>query len=509
MNTDFSAFPRFLWRKRVPLGLFGLTVLAVIFLSQAIRHYQTLQSEADQATASLFFSPNNDSLTSTVEQTFPVWINATQPIGFASIKIKFDPNKLVLKQTPAPIHSALSQIVNITSVQTANESGIIEATVTVPPAKIAEAPSSSFQFLSLVFDAKQTGEDTTSVSFDLTGSQVVSTSTTEFTLTETPLTLTLNPSVHEETSTLSFSPLTATKETGGTFDTTISVDTLGRPIYGVDTVITFDPNLITITELTPITNNGFTSYPLNIINNETGTIKLSANIGTGANPPEVKGRITLASIKGIAKSAGTASLTYSYTPGERNDSNIIAQPISQEDPQDILTHVSAYTLTITEPIPAPTHSYLFKLSFQGKTNSTVSKQFSHLSLSYLTDGQVNLYTKNSLNTNNVGHFLATLSPGQHFFLLKVPGYLARRLPASATPVTLLDSDQTLDFTGTPLLGGDLNEDGEVNEIDYTLKFLPVFGKEDSLADFDGSGQVNNLDFAVMRVNWNLVDETLE
>lgn len=93
-------------------------------------------------------------------------------------------------------------------------------------------------------------------------------------------------------------------------------------------------------------------------------------------------------------------------------------------------------------------------------------------------------------------------------LVKVPGYLARRFGSTGSPLQVLSVASTLDFTGTPLLGGDFNNDGEVNEIDYSAYFLPNFRNSNTLVDLDGSGEVNNLDFAIMRSNWGLTADTL-
>ena len=67
----------------------------------------------------------------------------------------------------------------------------------------------------------------------------------------------------------------------------------------------------------------------------------------------------------------------------------------------------------------------------------------------------------------------------------------------------------VDFTSTPLKGGDLTSDGIVNAVDYTSVFLQAFLSTNQTVDLDGSGLVNNLDFSIMRRNWFQVDDILQ
>jgi hypothetical protein len=117
----------------------------------------------------------------------------------------------------------------------------------------------------------------------------------------------------------------------------------------------------------------------------------------------------------------------------------------------------------------------------------------------------------SLTTDSSGKVTTQLLPGNYVFLVKTSGYLARRFASSTAPITIGVTTSSIDFTNNPLLGGDLNNDGIINEIDYTTKFFAptIFGTANALADLDSSGQVNNLDFSIMRGNWNLADDTFQ
>ena len=145
--------------------------------------------------------------------------------------------------------------------------------------------------------------------------------------------------------------------------------------------------------------------------------------------------------------------------------------------------------------------------FQGKTRAGVSKAMD-LKISYIKDN-AGVPTNLNLTSNAAGQVTTPLLPGNYVFLVKAPGYLAKRMGTTSAPVVITSTTTTLDFTSSILLGGDLHEDGVVNEVDYTLKFLTAFGLATPLSDLDSSGQVNTLDFAIMRGNWNLTDDTLQ
>jgi hypothetical protein len=112
----------------------------------------------------------------------------------------------------------------------------------------------------------------------------------------------------------------------------------------------------------------------------------------------------------------------------------------------------------------------------------------------------------STNANGVGQI--TVPEGDYYFLLKTSGYLAKRYGSLNNPYTIIPTTTSIDLSYPPLVGGDYNGDGVVNEIDYTLKYLVYFQEYDEATDLDASGVVNSLDFAIMRSNWGLSDDTL-
>lgn len=342
------------------------------------------------------------------------------------------------------------------------------------------------------------------------------------------------------TAVLSFSPASpANPQTvGSTFNTDVVVDTTNQTIFGVDAVINFDPTKLEVVSVSPIAGNGFTSYPSTRFNNSKGEITLSANIGTGSAPPLSGSSLHVATITfKVLTTITSTDLTYAFTLGNRNDSNVVPEyTSSRKSVVDILGSVTPLTLTtigITpSPSPSPSPSptlppspspsptlppspsptpvavpLSLTLNLQGKYPADQSLILL-ADLSYSYNG-VPTTSPLPLTLSSTGSTGITLEPGNYVFLIKSPSYLARRYGSNAAPIVVTPTSTTIDLSSEPLLGGDFNNDSVINEVDYSARFLPAFASTDAAMDLDGSGQVNNLDFAIMRANWGLTDDTFE
>lgn len=165
----------------------------------------------------------------------------------------------------------------------------------------------------------------------------------------------------------------------------------------------------------------------------------------------------------------------------------------------------------TTPQASPTtggnpQQVTLKYRLQGKTRPGISNA-SPVVLKYRPVGSTTATTL-TLQGNSSGEMVITIAPGSYVFLLDVPGYLARRIGTNSQPVVISPNNQLLDLSTTLLLGGDFNDDGVVNEVDFTLLFLANYAKTHATVDLDASGQVNNLDFGIMRNNWNKQSDTI-
>jgi hypothetical protein len=552
LTPNFKEKLTMIWSHKFALLGIILSIFAVIVATKKVQEYQSLKTNAAASPAEIFFNPSTDTVTTT-EKVFPVWINSSSVgVSFAVVELTFDPATLVLTKDPTPVNPVLTQAIGITTAATANSTGKIS--ITLGQAPETATPSGAFQLVTLTFKAKNTTTSTSSVAIDLSNSQLINNSAVSFALSATPLSLSLNPVVTASGASLFFStPVPANPQIVGTpFTTNIMMNTASQDTYGVDAVVKYDATKLKLTLITPISGNGFSSYPLSTIDNTAGVAKFSANIGSSATAAAVNGsNINIAKLT-FTPLASTASvnLTYDFTAGNRNDSNVIFKNSSAtQDPLDILTSVSPLSVVtnvasspspaaspsvapspsaspsvapspsaspspVVSPSPSPSAAptavnISFSFSFQGKTRAEAAKNMA-ITFSYKKDGQTTPTVLN-LTTDTTGKVITPLLPGNYVFLVKSSGYLARRFASAAAPITIGVNTSSIDFTNSPLLGGDLNGDKTVNEVDYTLKFLPpnIFGTADLLADLDSSGQVNNLDFGIMRGNWNLTDDTFQ
>lgn len=553
INSSIELAPSFkeklklIWSHKTALLGLVLSIVAVIIATDQVQKYQSLKTNAATSPAEIFFNPSADSVTTT-EKTFPVWINSSAvSVGFASIELTFDPSKIILTKE-ITLNSALTNIplgasqppLTVTTMAAANATGKINLTLGLPPSTTASpsprsplAPSGTFQVATMTLKAINSTTGSSSVTVNTSNSQLVAMDASVFGLSSTPLALTLNPVVTTSGASLSFStPTPVNPQVVGTpFTTDMIMNTASNDTYGVDTIVRYDATKLTLNSITPTAGNGFSSYPLSNIDNTAGVAKFSANIGSAVNAAAVNGNnVSIAKLIFTPLVATTSvDLVYEFAAGNRNDSNIIFKNASaSQDPIDILTTVTPLSivanLPIVSPSPSPSASpslnpspspdptasnVTFTFSFQGKTRAGVNRGIP-ITFSYKTVGQVTPTTRN-LTTNAEGQVIVSLLPGNYSFLVRARGYLARRFASSTAPISIGPGITAIDFTNSPMLGGDLNEDGVVNEVDYTLKFIhpTIFGSADFWADLDNSGQVNTLDFGIMRSNWNLANDTFQ
>lgn len=351
----------------------------------------------------------------------------------------------------------------------------------------------------------------------------------------------------------------------GTFTLDILADTGGQDSDGIDAKIGFDPLVLKVTSLVKGTEPTLPLYQALSFDNTLGTVTISANIGSAIPAIPANGsalKVATITFQALSVSSNTP-INFDFTLGSRNDSNIVLSGTSQSgDPQDILasvtnasisinggsgtptpttaptatptsvptatpTPVPSATITptpiaINTPTPQPTatippntptptsspaKTVTLNLLFQGTTrpDSGFPKV---LSLLYKTVSSPTTLGPISINLSSTGQGLFSVIPGNYIVKVKAPGYLARVFGTPSSPTIITSTSTTLDFTTKPLLGGDFNGDGVINEVDYTAQFLPNFLQANTLIDLDGSGQVNNLDFGIMRSNWSLTDEIL-
>jgi hypothetical protein len=219
MNNPLPKFGFKLSRSNLTFAILIATAIATTiiakFLSSTSQPTET-RSKAAGETVVLTIQPA--AVPMPPDGTVVVYLDAkTNPIGFALVKLTFDPTKIKLAQE-VTTSDKLEAVITKTTMKNANLNGEIiialapfdpmqhptplppTPTQTPPP-----APSNVIDFATLKFTAVSTkANDTAILNFDTTASQVISAlnSTTFLPASFTPMTFTLNPVANTSTPTL-------------------------------------------------------------------------------------------------------------------------------------------------------------------------------------------------------------------------------------------------------------------------------------------------------------------
>lgn len=142
--------------------------------------------------------------------------------------------------------------------------------------------------------------------------------------------------------TLSLSPVSGSFKKGCDFSTQVVVNTSGKTADGVDAVLTYDPNKLTVTSIT----NGtiFGTYPVKTANPQTRKITISG-VATVDQGFQGTGNFATINFKvNDSASAGSTTVTFDYTQGSTIDSNIV----EKDTTEDILGSVTNSTFTVED-----------------------------------------------------------------------------------------------------------------------------------------------------------------
>lgn len=328
----------------------------------------------------------------------------------------------------------------------------------------------------------------------------------------------------------------------------VMFDTNGQDVIGIDAKLNV-PDAFEIVEVIQ-EGSAFSDFSQDL---SSDPVAISANVGTNPEADRVNGNGLKMGTLVLNVASGvdtTQSLTFQFTQDDTdnanlNDTNMIKYIESPADPVDILTSAEGLTVSIqatAEPSPSPSPSaspdvtpspspsaspspsptpgteevpVTIRLLFQGKTRSSADKA---TPVSFIFETERDGSTETILRegtTNSDGEISITLPSGSYTALVQdVPGYLDRRFEdiGIVTPVAQGDNPNYINFP-VPLLGGDINGnngsgDDIVNSIDYAV-FIDNFREDTSYVDLDASGEVNNLDFSIIRSNWEIQSHTLQ
>lgn len=258
----------------------------------------------------------------------------------------------------------------------------------------------------------------------------------------------------------------------------IYLNTNGFEVVGTDVVISYPSDKI---EILSVENNSLFNGNFTSSLNTSGLIRISAT----QNPQQTfMGDGTFAIINAKPKVTGDIPLDFEFVPNSKAESNVISLNGS-----DILSEPEGLIIQSVNQI------FLWlnlKTASEGAEGYKVSGNVK------LDDGIWNQnFTTDFSGNAGPWDLDSNLSGTNVPFLIKVPGFLKRRVSLDIT-----SGDNYLN--GGLLSAGDLNDDGIVNNIDLAIMYADWFGS--SIADYNRDGIVNTYDFWILTANFFKTDE---
>lgn len=527
----------------------GLALVLLVIIGLAVGLYLSFQtqqtgSKAAAGNATLSIVPQNQTLSLDESGSASVFINPNgEQVLSVLLKLTYDPSVITVNDIrPGNFFtSQASQIGDpLVIVKNISTPGSITYALSFP---LRQSPNDPINYSTsagdvAVIDFTMVGSGSTNIDFvvDQPGSTDVNDIDANKVLASVTSGQISTATTSTNTRLYISNPSSTNVRVGDTVSYQIMFDTDGQDIVGVDAVMNIPSDLFDVVSIDGGSN--FSDYPETSYEPSTNTLILSGT--TGTNPiTVVNGNgIQLGTITLQAKASGTANLDFIYSQGDRNDSNMVTIPQAGQDPVDILAQVSGMQVVIQDalpgatatptptptvtptatPTPTPTSdpsgpsggaevNLDVKIGFQGKARAEANRTMD-VTVTFLDLNSQETQVRQG-NTTSDGTLSTTMNSGDYIMLVEAPGYLSRVYGTINDPVAIPSGvDVTIDIAVTPLLGGDFNNDGEINEVDYTLYFLQRFKTADDLVDLDESGEVNNLDFAIIRSNWGLQAQEL-
>lgn len=145
----------------------------------------------------------------------------------------------------------------------------------------------------------------------------------------------------EKIASLSLEPATTSIKIGEQVSLSINVDTNGRSVDGIDTVLTYDP--LYLEAVVPVANGDlFNSLLVNDVDAQNGKITLTGSrISLSSNPVTSQG--TFATLTFTARKEGKTEVKFIFDPTKTNTSNVTESKTSS----NILTTTNDATIQIT------------------------------------------------------------------------------------------------------------------------------------------------------------------
>jgi len=329
------------------------------------------------------------------------------------------------------------------------------------------------------------------------------------------------------------------KNVGDNLPVTIEFLTEGSAkVDGVQANVCYGPELSLdpATGATAGADAGFSSTPIVVINqNASGQSCATVAVTSQQSADNLKTTGVAFTLNFTALSGGSGAITIDQTKSMVTGDN----PNSPTDKTLAITAVNGTTYQISGTANTGTGPELkFKFTFAGVAPSSACAVSWPLKVVALGNGQSLVATNvlptdtgTSLSVNGqileaytASIHLGTLPTSNLALFVKGPKHLqmkyakdAQAGPYGASGGTLCTGTgcpDTYDFTGYPILPGDVNQDGWINSTDFSLvktdasKYVQVNSGQNTQNDLDGSCQVNTRDESLLVNSLNQKQEEL-
>lgn len=468
--------------KRISKLAGRFVVAAVIASLFGVMGWRRVTATPGLGQVEVFFDP--------AEVNFPgsgivaVRVNSgDETVGFVRLEVAFDKTKVRLVSDPV-VTGSLDNVIEKSATESANSTGLMVLALGLSVEKRSTPPVGDFEVARFEFEPVDVSVGGESVGQLTSGSQVVSMAALEMEVLPGELLLKNNiistptptVSVTGPGAKLTWNPAQVSTDLNQEFEVGVVLESV-EPVVGVDMVLNFDASRIEIVRVEDA--NLFGGNFFSIVDSNAGIIRASkvANVNQSFG-----GLGTVVKIVARSKVIGESVLGWEYETGTESESNVI----SERSGGDILENPTDLTVVATHDV-----SLIVKVLTYGNQHEvagTISDQDSGAVVSFQTD---------ATGTSGEITWNGGVAGAESDLSVKIPAYLRRK-----RSVQLLAGENTIDFG--QLVGGDLNDDGEINTMDLARLYSSWF--DDGAADLNVDGVTNSADYWLLTGNFLQQDE---
>ncbi len=268
---------------------------------------------------------------------------------------------------------------------------------------------------------------------------------------------------------------------------TVTLDTQGNEVVGVDLILNYDPILFEYVDREWLSlfseERGFN------VDSSAGIITLSG-IEDGNQFLNTQGDVVKFNFKALAN--GTADFSFDWTSSSTTDTNIVDYNNTNTD----LLQTAPTSKTITVSDGATVDFNFNLLDYTGSVDKSGQ-------LTVVGPDETSSFTTAvaSGSASVTGLNLGSLNFGENYDLrLNVAGYLDETINNQ-----LIDTGSNGPYDFSDLRPGDLNNDGVVNSSDLYSLYNEWYSTSQPPADYNGDGKVNTFDVGIMYTYFNQTD----